>query len=321
VNTLSSTPRSGYPWSAQRPVRMIRNILISILCVFSFAGCFAAEGEDLAVDTVEGYGFSVNGFSVNGFSVNSLSANGFSVNSLGSAALVKLRLSSGALLFNESHARGLAATAEGRALLQYVARCALVEGESLRVRFGGNTWDFPGLLGVAPGWEHGPLSRDGQEIMTACLLAHVNAFEIPVPISVRSWFLAEASELESETQFYGEGAFYGNLYGETPEKFSCGIRARRYYDESTQSLETASSPYAHQRICAGEDTAEQCDFEFSGYCDEVCSVVERDGKQWRFGDCLGANGQRYEHAFTVWLEGERAESCGAAPAGFTCQPN
>jgi hypothetical protein len=316
VNTLSSTLRSGYPWSVQRPVRQIRNLLISILSVLAFTGCVAADGQDWTVDTVQDYGFSVNGFSV-----NSLSRNGFSVNSLSKVALVKERLADGTVLLNQAHAGDLATTAEGRELLQYVARCALVEGDFLRVESDGHTWDFPGLLGVALEWEHGPLAQEGQEVMTACLLAHVNAFEIPVQISVRSWFVPEADELESATHYYGEGAFYGNLYADTPEKFSCGIRARRYFDQSTHSFEKAASPDASKRICAGAGTAADCGFEFSGYCDEVCNVIERDGKQWRFGDCLGANGQRYPHAFTVWLEGERAESCDVAPIGLTCQPN
>jgi hypothetical protein len=321
VNTLSSTLRSGYPWSALRPASHLRNILISISCVLAFTGCIAADGEGWDVDTAQGYGFSVNGFSVNGFSVNSLSKNGFSVNSLSKAALVKRRLDSDTLVFNQGSAGKLADTEDGRALLQYIARCALVEGEFLRVYSSGHTWDFPGVLGVAPEWEHAPLTKEGQEIMTACLLAHVNAFEVPVQISVRSWFVAEAEELESVAFYYGDGAFYGNLYAGEPAKFSCGIRANRYFDESTQQIETAASPDAKKRICAGEHTAADCDFVFAGYCEEVCNQIERDGNQWRFGDCLGADGQRYPHAFTVWLEGERAESCDVAPVGFTCNPN
>lgn len=316
MDTLSSTLRSGYPWSALRPVRLLRNILISICCIIGFTGCLAAGDEDWALDTVQG-----NAFSVNAFSVNALSKNAFSVNALGMAALVSRRLDSNILLFNQTRTQSIAATAEGRELLQYIARCALAEGDSLRVQYDGHTWDFPGLLGIARAWEYRSLTEEGQEIMTACLLAHVNAFQIPVPISVRSWLLAEADRLESGAYYYGDGAFYGNLYASTSDKFSCRIRADRYFDESTQQVETAAGPYASKRICAGEDTAADCGFVFSGYCDEVCDVIERDGSQWRFGDCLGANGRRYPHAFTVWLEGERAESCDVAPIGFTCDPN
>lgn len=316
MNTLSSTLRSGYPWSAQRPVRMIRNILISILCVFGFAGCVAGEGEDWAIDSVEANALSINALSINALSINALSINALSINALGG-----IRVDPDTLLLDSASAAELVATSEGRQALQYTARCALAHGEYLRVQVGDRSWEFPGLLGVAPEWEHGALTTAGQERMTACLLAHVNAFAIAVPISVRGPGLAEADVLESSVFFYGDGAFYGNLYGESPELFSCEIRAQRYIDEATGRPRSATSPSADERICANRGTAAECGMTFTGYCDQVCNIVERDGSQWRFGNCLGANGQRYEQVFTVWLEGERAQSCEVAPVGFTCDPN
>jgi hypothetical protein len=315
VNNLSSTLRSGYPWSALRPVRLLRNILISILCA-GVTGCVVADGQDWETDTVEANALSVNALSVNALSVNALSVNALSVNALGSA-----RFGYDRVIFNHKGAGQLAATPNGRELLQYVARCALAEGDFLRVQFAGQSWDFPGLLGVVPEWETAPLTEEGQERMTGCLLAHVNAFGVHVPISVRGSVMAEADAWESSVYYYGDGAFYGNLHAASPEKFSCRIRANRYFDESTHDVESASSPHASRRVCAGESTARDCGMVFSGYCDEVCNLVERDGDQWRFGDCLGANGRRYADAFTVWLQGERAESCETAPAGFTCNPN
>ena len=208
----------------------------------------------------------------------------------------------------------------GRQLLQYIARCALVEGDSLRVVSGGDTWHFPGLLGVVPSWENAPLDHDGQEILSACLLAHVNAFGVSVPISARSSMLPEADAEESASYYYGDGAFYGNLSAASPRKYACEIRANRYFDETTQTYRRAASPNAHERICADASTAAECDFVHTGYCDQACSVVERDGDQWRFSNCLGADGRRYQHAFTVWLAGDGAESCDVAPAGFTCEP-
>jgi hypothetical protein len=299
-----------------RPVRHLRNILITISCLASFAGCLAVPDEDWATDTVEANALSMNALSMNALSMNALSMNALSMN-----ALSIQRLGADTLLLHPGRARSLAATSEGRQALEYIARCALVEGDYLRVIARGNVWDFPGLLGVAPEWEHGPLGTAGQESMTACLLAHVNAFQISVPISLRSPLLAEADVLESAVYYYGDGAFYGNLYGGSAEAFSCRIRANRYLDESTQTIEAAASPTAHERICAGEQTAAECGMAFSGDCEQVCNIVERDGSQWRFGDCLGANGQRYHHAFTVWLEGEQAQSCDVAPIGLTCDPN
>ena len=310
MNTLWSSLRSVCHSSALRPVRHLRNILITMFCLASFAGCVAAQDEDWATDTLEANALSINALSINALSINALSIN----------ALSLYRHRPDTLLLNPAGGR-LAATAEGRQALEYIARCALAEGDYLRVISRGGIWHFPGVLGVAPEWEHGALDTAGQESMTGCLLAHVNAFQISVPISVRSPLLAEADELESAVYYYGDGAFYGNLYGASTEAFSCRIRANRYVDASTQATETAASPTAHQRVCAGEQTAAACGMTFSGYCDQVCNIVERDGDQWRFGDCLGADGRRYHDAFTVWLEGEQAQSCDVAPVGFTCDPN
>jgi hypothetical protein len=300
VINLSSMLRSECPSSALRPVRLLRNILISILCVVS----------------VEANALSINALSINALSINALSINALSIN-----ALSINRLDADTLLLDADNAHDLIATAEGRHVLRYIVRCALEDGDYLRFELDGRIWDMPGLLGIAPEWERRPLSSAGQERMSACLLAHVNAFGIAVPISMRGPRLAEADVVESSVFYYGDGAFYGNLFDDSAEKFACKIRANRYFDESTQTIEAAASPTAHQRICAGERTAAECGMVFAGYCDEVCDEVERDGNQWRFGDCLGTNGQRYEHAFTVWLEGERAESCDVAPVGFTCNPN
>ena len=304
MNNLSSTLRSGYPWSALRPVRLLRNILISILCA-GVAGCVVADGQDWETDTVEANALSMNALSMNALSMNALSMN---------------RLSADTLLVNAESAAELVGTASGRQALQYIARCALVGGDYLRVEYGGQIWDFPGLLGLAPQWEHGALDTAGQEIMTACLLSHLNAFGVSVPISARSPLLAEADVLESSVFYYGDGAFYGNLYRHSPEKFACKIRANRYIDESTGAVMTAASPSASQRVCAGERTAADCGVTFAGYCDQVCNIIEQDGDQWRFGDCLG-NGRRYQNAITVWLEGERAQSCDVALDGLTCDPN
>jgi hypothetical protein len=315
VNNLSSTLRSGYPWSALRPVRLLRNILISILCA-GFAGCVVADGQDWETDTVEANALSMNALSMNALSMNALSMNALSMN-----ALSMNRLSADTLLVNAESAGELVATANGRQALQYIARCALAGGDHLRVEFDGQTWDFPGVLGLVPQWEHGALDTAGQEVMTACLLSHLNAFGISVPISARSPLLAEADVLESSVFYYGDGAFYGNLYRGSPEKFACKIRASRYIDESTGTVMTPASPSASQRVCAGERTAAECGVTFAGYCDQVCNTIEQDGDQWRFGDCLGTNGRRYHNVVTVWLEGERAQSCDVAPVGLTCDPN
>jgi hypothetical protein len=316
VNTLSSPLSSGCHRSALRPLRSLENSLVGIFCILGFAGCVAADGEEWATDTVHQNALTLNALTLNALTLNALTLNALTLN-----ALTLNRLDGGVLVFDSERAGDLPHTESGRQLLQYIARCALVQGDVLRVESSGDVWHFPGLLGMAPSWETESLDLEGQQIMTGCLLAHVNAFGVSVPLSVRSNQLAEAGEDESAVYFYGDGAFYGNLYLGSPKKYACEIRANRFYDASTGSITTAASPYSARRICADRAGAAQCEMVFTGYCDQVCGAIERDGNQWRFSECLGADGNRYHHAVTVWLEGERAESCDVASIGLTCEPN
>ncbi|WP_053332811.1 hypothetical protein [Haliangium ochraceum] len=276
--------------------------------------CLVTEDATFETDTAENAALSINALSINALSINALSINALSIN-----ALSINRLDADTLAFNTLQNPEITATEEGRMVLRYIARCALKDGDVLRVEHSDQIWEYPGVLGVAAGWETEALDIDGQERVSACLLAHVNAFGIEVPISLRGPGLAEADVLESERFYYGDGAFYGNLNAEHPTKFSCEIRGNRYLG-GDGNVHTPSSPDADLRVCGAADTAEDCGFEFTGYCDEICNEIERDGDQWRFSACLGADGERYDNVFTVWLRGSGAESCEQAPAGYSCSP-
>lgn len=317
MNHASRTLRSASPRSTFRPLRVLRNSLISIFCITALSGCLAAEGEDgwLLGSTQS------NIISVNQLSSNSLTANGISVNGISVNGISVNRLAHNVLALDVKAAGGLEATESGREVLTYLARCALMPGDHLYVEHHGQSWTYPGVLGLAPEWESEPLSQTGRELMTACLMAHVNAFGISVPISVRTDALPPAEAEETREYFHGDGVFYGQLFQEEPRKYACKIRANDHFDGATRAWQPADSPYADKRVCAGRDTAEDCGFEFTGYCDEVCNRIEADGAQWRFSDCLGADGKRYANTMSVWLVGGSAESCSTAPAGLTCDPS
>ncbi|WP_428269725.1 hypothetical protein [Haliangium sp.] len=264
----------------------------------------AGPGEDIASSREEVY--SHNALSENRLSMNRLSMN---------------RLNGWTLALNTGEADGMNETDDGREVLEYLARCALPEGDYLHVEYGIQVWDYPGVLGFAPNWEHEPLTLAERQLISACLLAHVNAFGISVPISVRHGSLSEPSVEESEVFYYGDGVFFGDLFEGTAKKYSCHIPARDYYDATAQALLPASGPDEDLRVCArpGADTA--CEIEYLGACDEVCAQVVADGQQWRYSHCSGPNGQVYDETLTVWLAGSGAESCDQAPIGHTCDPN
>src|SRR5690606_2387379 len=133
------------------------------------------------------------------------------------------------------------ASPEGRELLHYVAQCALEPADILFTERDGVRYEFPGLLGVADDWEHGPLRAAQRELLSACLLAHVNAFGVSVPISVRSPGVILAREKEKALHPVYEGTFFGDVIGEQLDAFACTGSARE--------IASAQSPARPLRVC------------------------------------------------------------------------
>jgi hypothetical protein len=118
------------------------------------AGIRATAGQALVADN----GLSANGLSANGLSANGLFSTWFNKNPTTSAAV-----------------------------MSYVYRCAAPLGSVL-------TWKNPttgvsntwlGVLGLAPDWAGGAKATLAeQQLITACLGAHVNKYGVHVPIAV-----------------------------------------------------------------------------------------------------------------------------------------
>ncbi len=194
--------------------------LASALAALALAACSdgasgltetAAEpeyGEGLSA-MVSSNGLGANGLSANGLSANGLSANGLSANGLSANGLSTTTF---ATWFNGNPA--LYATA-----MKYLVRCALPSSKTLvwtNARTGVKyTWT--GGLGVAPGWAAGTrITTAEQQVMTACLAAHVNQFGVSVPLAVEgqnalgATIPLDANELG--TFPYREACFFGNLF-------------------------------------------------------------------------------------------------------------
>jgi hypothetical protein len=100
-----------------------------------------------------------------------------------------------------------------------VYRCAAPAGQSL-------TWKNPktgvsytwlGVLGLAPDWASGkPATLAEQQLITACLGAHVNKYGVHVPIAVEGR-TAKGTQIailpgELATFSFKEACFFGNLF-------------------------------------------------------------------------------------------------------------
>jgi hypothetical protein len=201
--------------------------LVAVLLGAGASGC-GPEGipPDAAWESQRQELGSTNGLSANGLSANGLSANGLSANGLSATGL---STSSFSTWFSQD-------PAQADMVMRYVVRCAVPAGETRTytnpqtgVRY---TWS--GGLGLARGWARGaaPTSLE-QQVITACLLAHVNRYGLSIPISV----LGRDSQgsvipfTQSELNTYGvrEACFFGNLF--TQEGLFFGVD-RRVADET-----------------------------------------------------------------------------------------
>lgn len=242
------------------------------MCLFS-AGCLTGESEDGAEELL-------GTTSQAAVSTNRLSLNRLSLNSLAMKTLSTTKLSADGATLSQTN---LVSTSDGRELLVYIVECALPQNATLKGKHNNTTYTFKGRLGVAPEWVNTPLTKSAQRWMTACLLAHTNAYNVSVPISLRGSLPAlTATQAEKNDFSIEEASFYGNIF--TPEDdelsiYACageGIQtvcATDDYDEDEK--------YLPRRGC---DPDEECKFHVPGPCYDLsaaavdsCGTVMEDG--------------------------------------------
>jgi hypothetical protein len=228
------------------------------------------------------------------------------------AALVDL--AGGAFTPNAAAKSPLIQSDEGRLLLSYVMKCALGGGDALTVQHQGTSFVFDGGVGLAVNWKAGALSAPEKRWVSACLLAHSNAFGHKVPISLRGNHPALATTADEEAQYpVEEGAFYGDLFaaqaGAAP-MFACSGLGL------SDPCELASNEWLDERVCAqAAGEVSECGFYVPGDCYNfaaaapgACATVDGDG----YGACSdGAGAPVYEEIITVYLQHGAASSCGS----------
>ncbi len=156
----------------------------------------------------------------------------------------------------------------GRMLLSYVVRCALRTGEKARFpRAGGADLVYTGLVGIARSWKGSSLGGSGQRLMTACLMAHVNARGTQVPISVRSATLGTTPLTEKLLFPAQEMSVYGNIFAAPAQRdlFVCFGRAVAQSLGGKGGLGGALGlpTYLDFRMCSVSDS---CGFNRVGAC-------------------------------------------------------
>ncbi len=244
----------------------------ALVLLLAAAGCGPmTPAERAAEQALRGdNGFSPNGLSQNGLSQNGLSQNGLSQNGLSQNGLSQNGFST---WFGGD-------PAAGDMVMRYLVKCAAASGESRTWTDPGTglAYTWPGELGLAPSWAGGtPATELEQQVVSACLAAHVNAYSVSVPISV-SGYAATGAAIKHYTGEWDdfpleEGAFFGNLF-----------------DGSGVFVCQKHAPFA-----AGESSVRACAFDTSvkgpsrecspmvntGDCSAVCSAWRTKDHAWQ----------------------------------------
>ncbi|WP_437338537.1 hypothetical protein [Sorangium sp. So ce394] len=251
------------------------------------SGCVAEVGDtdawDEPVGESQGALLGGNALSTNALNLNALNLNALNLN---------------ALNLNGLSARNLAAIQDpgpsgalAREFVRYATSCALSSSASFNFSWtdsSGTRHDerYPGLLGVARAWATGPLDEAGQRMVSSCVAARVNYYQVPVLLSARSLrdplkTLSSSQELIDYPDI--EGAFWGNLFAAQPYLNAC-------YNSAT-----VDNSRAYQRDCAaghltsGGSIAECGVIRIVGSCDRVCQNINGAGQY--YPSCVDRPGQ------------------------------
>ncbi|WP_437525530.1 hypothetical protein WME79_38860 [Sorangium sp. So ce726] len=244
-------------------------------------GCIASEQElEAHVETEElntsaeaivgGNALSANALTINALSANALSANALSANALRpeAASALKAPGERGDLF---------------RSLVKYTVSCALKESQSFRFSWtdrAGVTHKevYPGHLGLAPQWDRRPLDDEGKRMVSACLAAHTNRYGVSVSISMRSRQNPLHHEVgcgELDEYPHVEGAFWGNLFSETPYLRAC------YNPANVDVARAAKRDCAAGHLDADGDLEGCGMIEIVGRCKEYCGKLNRSGEYYK----------------------------------------
>jgi hypothetical protein len=240
------------------------------------------------------------------------SSNGICQNGLAIAGLTETGLALEAMDTPEFAAWFDEDAASNDVLLRYLVKCAAPASELVTWTSPNTTiaYGWPGGLGVAPGWASGnPMTPAEQQLLSACLGAHVNKFGVAVPLAVEGrTSTGEVIALdpgELETFSVREACFFGDLFA--GEGVLVGID-HDPFDDATSSL----------RACAFDSQAEgtpslACPpMVYVGSCAERC-VADASGT---FYESCEYGGKTYLPVATR-LRPSEIFSCGDGVCQFT----
>lgn len=282
---------------------------VGIACLIApAAGCLAQSGPN-GDELVEEDETAVSGSPGN----ERIVTNGLNTSALMNEAHLLTNLIQAPLTGEALRQSPLFGTAGGRELLGYVVKCAIGWDDSIHVFQSNREYIFEGGIGLVNGWKDGPLSVSDRRWLSACLLAHANAFDVEVPLSLRGPHPALATDAVELAEFpVQEGAFFGDIF----ENAGAGVGYACAGPSQHDACQLQANTWLMERVCARDAVnSTECGIAWAGDCYAntaqpndagACNAVGDDG----YPACHSAGGasqgvpgpEEFAEVITVYLK-------------------
>ena len=151
-----------------------------------------------------------------------------------------------------------------RETFSHFVACALPADVTLVATVDGQDIEFFGDHGLTPEWRNSSLSLQGQQWVSACMFAKLNAAEVHLPVSLRGPnFGLALVDGEAEAFPLEEGAYFGNLFVPLQQPiqwYACRGRDQAASDQGALHIHDCSEPDPNK------PSITKCGLFFAGDC-------------------------------------------------------
>ena len=262
-------------------------VVASLALLTTLVGCTADEPStsETSQGVVSSNRIGINRIAINRIAINRIAINRIAINRIAINRIAINAINTHDLLNSPDCTPATEPNCGGRDVLDYLIGCAFGPDVTLvGTTDAGTTYEFHGMVGLAPQWETRRLTTKEQRWMSACMLARVNNSGKSLFISLRGPHEALSVTAEEANDFVlQEGAFFGNIFTQTQEFYAC--RGSDLYNGNfgdVVALRACAQPNA-----TGDMTL--CGMKFAGDCDAFNTTKA----------CERVNGDFYERCHTT----------------------
>jgi hypothetical protein len=235
---------------------------VAAVCLVLAGGCAPAE-DDEAIGSAGSAAVVVNSLNAAALDATASYPDALTPGMLSGAALQYAALSAAAQAAIEDPS---ASGTLSRQLLSYTVGCALGPTQSF-VYSWTDAWNntsaesYPGILGLATDWGDGPIDPSEQPWISACLIGRVNYYGIHVSLSSRGSDPALVTSPEEVSDYtYEEGAFWGDVFSDSPTAYACDyVPDATHSEEAWRVCATGVDQYGNPVSCGIMQQLGSCD--------------------------------------------------------------